>query len=104
MSILTLTYRNIDEIRNPRPYSRIRYTCAASNPQGTATHTFETKVGRMPDAAQIVSIEYKDGKINRSSTMIRIAKPDSLFSGAIVLALNETNVEPPVDIYRLAVA
>src|SRR5690625_3258203 len=101
MSILTLTYRNIDEIRNPRSNSRIRYTCAASNQQGMATNTFEIKVGRIPDSPQIVSIDYKDGKINRSSTMIRIVKPDSLFSGAIVLALNETNVEPPIDIYRL---
>lgn len=84
MSILSVTYRTIEEIRNPRPNSRIRYVCSAVNTQGNAAHQFEIKVGRIPDSPKILSIDYKDG--------------------SIILALNESNVEPPIDIYRLEIA
>lgn len=84
MSSLTLHYQSIHELKNPKMSMRHRYTCSAANSQGSASNTFEIKVGRIPDSPQIVHIEYKDG--------------------SIVLNLNESHVEPPVDIYRLEIS
>lgn len=84
MSTLMLTFRNIDEIRNPRPNSRIKYKCRAENTQGADSRLFEIKIGRIPDSPMVVGLDYKDG--------------------AIILELNETNVEPPIDIYRLEIS
>lgn len=84
MSTLMLTFRNIDEIRNPRPNSRIKYKCRAENTQGADSRLFEIKIGRIPDSPMVVRLDYKEG--------------------AIILELNETNVEPPIDIYRLEIS
>lgn len=84
LSTLMLTFRNVDEIRNPRSNSRIKYKCIAENSQGADSRIFEIKTGRIPDSPMVLSLDYKDG--------------------AIILELNETNVEPPIDIYRLEIS
>ncbi|KAH9402367.1 hypothetical protein TYRP_016426 [Tyrophagus putrescentiae] len=83
-STLTLTFNSIDHLRgNQRGRPLNKYTCRANNEQGEAKNTFEIKIGRIPDSPQIVSVEYKDGSIH--------------------LQLNESHIEPQVDIYRLEV-
>ncbi|KAF7491839.1 Neural cell adhesion molecule 2 [Sarcoptes scabiei] len=84
MSTLMLTFRNIDEIRNPRLNSRIKYKCRAENDQGVDSRTFEIKIGHIPDSPMVIGLDYRDG--------------------AIILELNETVVEPPIDIYRLEIS
>jgi hypothetical protein len=84
LSVLTLEYDNIGSIRdnfnNPGGQHR-DFQCKAQNNIGEAKHTFHINIGKLPEPPILDRYSYENG--------------------ILVLSVNDTLVDPPIDIYRL---
>ncbi len=66
MSVLSLEYKNLDEIRrksNKDPSGNMkRFICEVQNSLGIAKNEYELKVGKLPDSPIIHTHEYNNGE------------------------------------------
>ncbi|CAG2164886.1 unnamed protein product, partial [Oppiella nova] len=87
LSVLSLEYENIGKIVNklndPNGHSR-RFQCKARNTIGEERITFEVNVGTLPKQPILANYSYEQGVLH--------------------LTVNDTRVEPPIDIYKLEIS
>ncbi|CAG2181931.1 unnamed protein product, partial [Oppiella nova] len=87
LSVLSLEYENIGKIRNkfndPNGHSR-QFQCKARNTIGEEKITFELNVGKLPEQPILANYSYEDGVLH--------------------LTVNDTRVEPQIDIYKLEIS
>jgi hypothetical protein len=66
LSVLSLEYKNLDEIRKKDrkdPLGNMKkFICEVQNKLGYARNIYELKVGKLPDSPLIHSHEYNDGE------------------------------------------
>ncbi|XP_054164601.1 uncharacterized protein LOC128962260 [Oppia nitens] len=88
MSVLGIEYENIDKIKNrfndPNNNMIRKFQCKANNTIGEARHLFELSVGKLPIQPMLANYSYDNGKL--------------------ILTVNNTNIEPKIDIYKLEIS
>jgi hypothetical protein len=62
LSVLSLEYKNLDEIRRKDPRNINKFICEVRNNLGTARTEYELKVGKLPVSPMIHIHEYNNGE------------------------------------------
>jgi hypothetical protein len=63
LSVLSLEYKNLDEIRKKDPFGKMnKFICEVQNNLGTARTEYELKVGKLPVSPMIHIHEYNNGE------------------------------------------